>query len=156
MLACLLSGGGAMSGPVDPTPVLRLARMARQMARPVCRGHLPYGQADAALICGTLRAERAGALQIAAGEMIGRLRLILKEWIEREEVRRRIAAHRIQRALKPMIAARRPWHDLIAEAHQANGADLALTEDDVLDVVEAETSAAMPRRGPAGRHRYGR
>jgi hypothetical protein len=130
--------------------------IAREMARPVARGDLPLVQADAAIICDTLQQERSGALQgLKAPDVVRLKRFLLRGFVEREQVRRDLAEHRIRRLLAPMIAARKPPNALLAEAHGVNGAaGFPLTEEEVTDVVRGEVFFSLPP-APGGRRHAG-
>jgi hypothetical protein len=51
----------------------------------------------------------------------------------------------IKRLLKPMIATRAPWNNLMAQAHDLNGArNFPLTEAEVTEIVRIEVYFAIP------------
>jgi hypothetical protein len=121
--------------------------IASEMGRPVARGEIPLVHADAAIICDTLAQERAGALgPLLAPDVVRLKRHLLRQEVHRHEVARELAAWRIERLVKPMIAAHRPSNVLLAEAHGVNGAaGFPLTEAEVTDVVRREVYWALPR-----------
>lgn len=54
--------------------------------------------------------------------------------------------------LRPLIAERRPWNVLMAEAHEINGGNgFPLAEADVSEIVRTEVHFALPP-APRGRH----
>jgi hypothetical protein len=130
--------------------------IAREMGRPVARGEIPLVQADAAIICDTLAQERAGALDgLKAPDVVRLKRFLLRQEVHRQEVARELAAYRIERLVKPMIAAHRPRHALLAEAHGVNGAaGFPLSEDEVTEIVRTEVYWALPP-APGGRRHVG-
>lgn len=131
----------------------RLYGFAASLARPVARGHLPLGHADASLITHTLRAERDGTLgPYQAAHVVKGLLHTLRLRLEAERVQRDLAAHRIRRLLRPLIALHKPWATLMAEAHGDNGeAGFPLAEAEVSDIVATEVFFALPRRVRHGR-----
>lgn len=119
--------------------------LAAELARPVARGYLTRTQADATLLASTLQAKREGRLPYDVKDVFGGLRHILTLNLEREERRRDMAAYRIRRRLRPLIAVRKPSNVLLAEAHDVNGADgFPFTEADVDDMATTEMYFAMP------------
>lgn len=118
--------------------------LAAELARPVARGHLTRTEADAALLAATLKAKRDG-MTYDVRDVYRGLRHILSLHLEAEQRRRDLAAHRIRRRLKPLIAQRNPPNVLLAEAHDVNGAaGFPLAEDDVTQLTYTEMYWAMP------------
>jgi hypothetical protein len=130
--------------------------IAREMGRPVARGEMPLVQADAAIICDTLAQERSGALDgLKAPDVVRLKRFLLRQEVRRQEVARELAAWRIERLVKPMIAAHTPRNALLAEAHGVNGAaGFPLSEDEVTEIVRTEVYWALPP-APGGRRHVG-
>jgi hypothetical protein len=130
---------------------------ARKLARPVARGWLPLEQAYADLLVTTLREERSGELgQRTAPDVFRFKRFLLQTEVTRLEVARDLASHRICRLIKPMIALRKPWGSLMAEAHNLNGeAGFPLTESEVTELVETEVWWALPQAPTGGRRHVG-
>jgi hypothetical protein len=128
--------------------------IAREMGRPVARGEIPLVQADAAIICDTLAQERAGALDgLKAPDVVRLKRFLLRQEMERHRVARELAAYRIERFIKPMIAARKPPNALYAEAHGINGAaGFPLSEEEVTDIVRERMYWALPEAPWGQRH----
>ena len=66
--------------------------------------------------------------------------------------RREIATARIKHLLRPMIAERKPWGSLMAEAHGLNGsAGFPLAEAKVSEIVRTEVWFALPPAPRGGR-----
>ncbi len=127
--------------------------MATQFARPVARGELHLSAAHSALINATLKAERENQLgTYKAAHIVKGLRHILRLNLDRDETRRAIAAARIKRTIRPLIAAHKPPNVLLAEAHGVNGADdFPFSEPEVTDLVTTEVYYSLP---PASRGRH--
>jgi hypothetical protein len=121
--------------------------LARELAKPVARGEMPLAHALAALIVETLSQERSGALDgLKAPDVMHLKRHLLHGGVEREEVRRGLAAYRIERLIRPMIAIRKRSNAILAEAHGVNGAaGFPLAEAEVNDLVDTELFQALPR-----------
>jgi hypothetical protein len=132
----------------------RLYGMAQQMGKPVARGDLPLEQAFAACILATVQAERRGETgDYKATDIVRLQRHLVVTAAEREAQRRDLAAHRICRLLAPMIAQRRAWNVLMAEAHGVNGAaGFPLTEAEVSELVNTEVWFALPPAPRGARH----
>ncbi len=121
--ACAKGWDGHIIGSPFPAGE-RLYAMATQFARPVARGELHLSAAHSALINATLKAERENQLgTYKAAHIVKGLRHILRLNLDRDETRRAIAAARIKRTIRPLIAAHKPPNVLLAEAHGVNGAD---------------------------------
>lgn len=122
--------------------------LARELGRPVARGEMPLAHAHAALIVDTLRQERAGELEGSgnASDAFRFKRFLLQGEVERLEVARDLATHRIKRLIAPMIAVRKRSNAILAEAHGVNGAaSFPLTEDEVTEVVVGEMNQSLRR-----------
>jgi hypothetical protein len=132
----------------------RLYGLAQELGKPVARGLLPLEQAFAACIVATVEAERAGETEgYRSADIVSLQRHLVVIHAERETQRRDLAAHKICRLLAPMIALRRPWGALMAEAHGVNGASgFPLTEAEVSELVETEVWFALPRAPRGARH----
>jgi hypothetical protein len=131
----------------DPLPAGdRLYGMARDMGRPVARGDLPLEHAFAACITATVAAQRKGELgRYRAADVVSHQRWLVETHAEREQLRRDLITHQIKRTVRPMIAVRKPWGSLMAEAHGVNGAaEFPLTEHEVSKLVEMEVWFALP------------
>jgi hypothetical protein len=128
--------------------------LAREMGRPVARGEIPLAHADAALWVDTLQQERDGALgPLYACDVARFKRWLLRQEVERQQVARDLAAHRVRRAVAPMLAAHRRSNAVLAEAHGVNGAaGFPLTEEEVTDVVRREMFFALPAAPRGFRH----
>jgi hypothetical protein len=121
--------------------------LAREMGRPVARGEIPLAHADAALIVDTIQQERAGSLgTLLAPDVVRLKRFLLRQEVERQQVARDIAAHRISRLVKSMVALRKRSNAVLAEAHGINGeAGFPLAEDEVNDIADTEMNYAARR-----------
>jgi hypothetical protein len=121
--------------------------LAREMARPVARGEIPLAHADAALWVDTLQQERDGALgPLYAGDVARFKRWLLRQEVERCQVVRDLAAHRIRRRVKAMVALRKRSNAVLSEAHGVNGeAGFPLSEDEVSDIADTEMNYASRR-----------
>jgi hypothetical protein len=111
--------------------------LAREMGRPVARGEIPLAHADAALWVDTLQQERDGALgPLYACDVARFKRWLLRQEVERQQVARDLAAHRIKRLVRPMLAVHKPDNAIFAEAHGINGeSGFPLAEDEVTGIV---------------------
>jgi hypothetical protein len=127
--------------------------LAREMGRPVARGEIPLAHADAALMVDTLQQERDGALgPLYACDVARFKRWLLRQEVERQQVARDLAAHRIRRTVAPMLAVHKPDNAILAEAHGVNGnAGFPLAEDEVTGIV----FEAMWQTSNQGARRHG-
>jgi hypothetical protein len=157
MAAALRMTGQTILGPVVANHGERLYALAKSFARPVARGWLSLSQADDYLEHDAICAWRDGVLgpydpdHIAAG-----LRHILRLRLKDERLRRELAEYHIRRLLYPMIAQRKPWGSLMAEAHGHNGAvGFPLTEPEVGDIVRAAVYYALPAAPRGGARHVG-
>ena len=135
---------GRSTGDVSVTHAYALAA---ELAQPVARGYLPPTEALAAMLAGTVRAERIGELAPYKAADVFRLqRHLFFQRLERLEVARDLATHRIKRLIAPMIAVRKRSNAILAEAHGVNGAaSFPLTEDEVTEVVVGEMNQSLRR-----------
>lgn len=112
--------------------------LARELADPVARGTLPHTHALAALLAGTVQAEREGRLAPYKAADVYRLQKHLFGLeLERRQRRRDIAAMNVRRRVWPLMKLGRPRNVLLAEAHDVNGAaKFPLDEPEVTEIVE--------------------
>lgn len=129
-----------------------IAALTQSLARPVTLGMLPAPHARAAVALAVLRAAPPAA------DLAGMIHIwlhLLAAHIRRLEDQRDLLTHAIKRRLRPMIAARKPWNQLMAAAHDLNGADgFPLAEAEVSDIVRTEVYFNLP--SPPRRHPHGR
>lgn len=131
-----------------------IAALAASLGKPVAQGLLSFEQAEAALAAATARAMREGTLQGngTLEERFHAYRHVMGLHARNYEAKCELVTGAIKRLLQPMIVQRRPWNELLAEAHEINGSDgFPLTEREVGDVVETEVWFSLPRAPKHGR-----
>lgn len=121
---------------------------ALSLARPVARGWLSLTHAHTSLMADAFKAERDGDLDGCQPLDVWRIGChLLSQQLERELVRRDVAAAKVRRRLRPLIALRRPRNVLLAEAHDVNGADgFPFTEEEITDLTREAVWFALPTR----------
>lgn len=131
--------------------------LARQLARPVARGHLTLTDADVALVLAAKHLPLSlDPARAAAGkhDVLRGAQFALRAWLTVERDRRAATTIRVCRIVAPMIARRAPRNALLAEAHGVNGADaFPFTEPEIEEIVRTEVWYALPapvarRHGP--------
>ena len=128
-----------------------LYAMPRELAQPVARGHLTRDEALSAMLGSTLAAWRCHEVNDLDPFDIFRLqRHLFFQYLDRAETKRAITEARIKRRLRPMIALRKPFNALFAEAHGTNGADgFPLEEPEVNDITKTEMYWSLPSGRPS-------
>lgn len=123
-----------------------LYAMPRELAQPVARGHLTRDEALSAMLGSTLTAWRCHEINGLEPFDIFRLqRHLFFQYLDRAETKRAITEARIKRRLRPMIALRKPFNALFAEAHGTNGADgFPFEEPEVNDITKTEMYWSLP------------
>jgi len=118
------------------------------LARPLARGMLSEAQAAAALLLAAYRgpgpAEDIGAVYRILQHLLG-------QHCARETLRRDLARQAIRQRLRPMLARRAAWVDLM-DAALAADAGGALTEPEVIAAVREAAYWALPQAPRAVRH----
>jgi hypothetical protein len=122
--------------------------LAAELAQPVARGYLSQTQALAAMLAGTVGAERRGELAPFKATNVFRLQKhLLGQHLERLETKRAVTEMRIKRRIRPMIAVGKPRNAVLAEAHDVNGAEgFPFDEPDVNDIALGEVWLTGRRR----------
>jgi hypothetical protein len=123
--------------------------LARELAKPVARGHLTLTEAHASLLATALQASRTGQLGgYDPGDTFRGLRHVLGLHLEAEQRRRALTEGRIARRLRPLIALRKPSNVLFAEAHDVNGLDgFPFEEPEVNDIAKTAMFWSLPAQG---------
>src|SRR4051812_36990334 len=134
-----------------PPNLPSLGAYARTLAKPVARGLLPLCQAQAAVRVEVYRRARDGTLD-GDGDPEGAYRFVnvlLDQHLSTESGRIAETGGRVKRAIKPLIALRRPVNAIRAIAHDINATDgNPLTEPEVDRLVTEQLYWAVqpPRR----------
>ena len=102
-------------------PAASLVDLACSMASPVARRLLPGGCAEAELLAASLRAERAGQIQVDPIDYAAILQHIMWLNVRNLVAAREVAEWRIQRRVAPLVATQAPSHRIFVAAHDANG-----------------------------------
>lgn len=112
--------------------------LARELSRPVACGLLPIGHADATLLVCAIRQEAPGFDPISQARTAA---CLMRQRAKEICVQREVAAYRIVRAVKPLIATREPKNVLLRTAHDINGRNgFPLRETEVEPVVKREVA----------------
>jgi anti-sigma factor RsiW len=119
-----------------------IAALTASLALPVTRGLLPLAHAEGWITVAVAR-QRPKVADIPAAVNVWLH--VLAERVRQMEERQDLVALHIKRRLKPMVAARQPWNQLMAAAHDLNGqADFPLGEAEVSELVRTEVWFALP------------
>lgn len=128
-----------------------LYALARELARPVARGHLCREQAEDWLLAATLsKRHQIGGLD---PENIFRYQIhLLRLWLDRHRDEQAIARGKITRRLMPLLARQAPANQLLAEAHDVNGSEGFPLTDEAVTMTAFDARYWANRRERSAHH----
>jgi hypothetical protein len=113
----------------DKEPATALARpiasvdpwkLAQQLARPLARGYLALANADATLLCHTVRVHRERWLASDSLDLARSLQHILRINLRSLQLQRTLATYHVQCAIKPLIVVMTPPPEVFGAAYGMN------------------------------------